>query len=459
MLIRKLSSTGVFIVIILIIIAIIVDTSIIRVVTSAGGLRSSVSDIALFVFMVLVFGVGQYIVMSFVKQEYKARGKGKVNDKAKIAGIGLGLDLLDKVVTITQYVLLAIPVFAILQMLFIMSYHILILQATIIITYGLTSVLLALLAKRFFSWYKSKRNLVVLAYAFAISMISINAAITIIYTNNEFINKPTYIRPVRSPTGAYTSAEITLSSTYVITSVISFLLTWIATVLLLKHYSIKLGITKYWIIVSIPLAYFLSQFQPLFLYSFAELRLSDPVLFGIIYNLIFSVSKPAGGVLFGIAFWTVSRRLTSKQVKAYMIISAYGMTLLFAANQPTGLILIPYPPFGLTSICFMVLATYLVFLGIYSSAISVAEDSRLRQSIRKIALKESQFLDVIGTAEMEQEIVRRVVPIFAKTKDSMLEETGISSSVEEDDMTSYLQEVLEEVKTKGKYSNEEPNSR
>lgn len=452
MLIRKLGSTVVFVFVILIIIAIIIDNSIITIVTSAGGLRSSASDIALFVFMVLVFGIGQYIVMSFVKQEYKDEDKGKVNDKDKIAGIRLGLDSLNKVVTITQYVLLAILLFAILQILFIMSYHILILKATIIISYGLTSILLALLARRFLSWFKSNRNLVVLAYALAISIISMNAAITIIYTNNELANDPTYIRPVRSPTGAYTSGETTLNPTYVISSVMSFLLTWIATVLLLRHYSRKLGRIRYWIIVSIPLAYFLSQFQPLFLYSFAELRISDPVLFGVIYNLIFSVSKPAGGVLFGIAFWTVSRHLTSKPVKTYMIISAYGMTLLFAANQPTSLILIPYPPFGLASICFMVLATYLVFLGIYSSAISVAEDSRLRQSIRKIALKESQFLDVIGTAEMEQEIVRRAVPMFAKVKDSMLEETGISSSVEEEDMTSYLQEVLEEVKKKGRYS-------
>jgi hypothetical protein len=205
---------------------------------------------------------------------------------------------------------------------------------------------------------------------------------------------------------------------------------------------------KYWIIVSIPLAYFLSQFQPLFLYSFADLRLSNPVLFGIIYNLIFSVSKPAGGVLFGIAFWIVAKNLTNKTVKNYMMISAYGMMLLFTANQPTSLTLIPYPPFGLTSICFMVLAVYLVFLGVYSSAASVSEDTRLRQSIRKIALRESQFLDAIGTAEMEQELQRRVIAIYAKTKYSMVEETGISSSVDENDIKSYLQEILEEIKVK-----------
>jgi hypothetical protein len=448
---QKSIGTSVFIVVILVIVAIIVDTSITNLATSAGGLRSSVLDIALFAFMVFVFGIGQYIVMRFVRQEYKDRSRSSIG-KDTVAGFRPGLNVLDRVVTISQYSLLVILGFVILQMILINSYHILILKAAIIISYGLTSIILGLLSIRFFSWFRSNRNVVVLAYACAIFMISINAAVTIVYSNNEFANDPAYIRPVRSLTGAYTSTENALSSIYVISSVLSFLLAWIATVLLLRHYSRKLGRTKYWIIVSIPLGYFLSQFQPLFLYSFAELRISDPVLFGIIYNLIFSASNPAGGVLFGIAFWTLSRRLTSKTVKTYMIISAYGMTLLFAANQPTSLILIPYPPFGLTSICFMILAAYLVFLGIYSSSISVAEDSRLRQSIRKIAFKELQFLDVIGTAEMEREIVRKVIPMFAMAKDNMVKETGISSSLDEDDLKSYLQEVLEEVKNKGKHS-------
>jgi hypothetical protein len=440
--IQRLGSTGIFIIIIFIITAIIVDTSIVSIATSAGGLRSSVSDIALFTFMVFVFAVGQYVILAFVKQGYKDK-------EGKIGGLKHhGLDLIDKAVTITQYALIAILFSTILQMSFMSSYHIFTLKATIFISYGLSFILLALLAKRFFSWFKLNHNLVVLAYALAISMISINAAITIIYTNTQ-LNENTqqaYIRPVRSLTGSITTADVIYGSAYVLTSVLSFILTWIAAVLLLRHYSRKLGMTKYWIIVSIPLAYFLSQFQPLFLYSFADLRLSNPVLFGIIYNLIFSISKPAGGVLFGIAFWSVAKSLTSKTVKSYMMISAYGMMLLFTVNQPTGLTLVPYPPFGLTSICFMVLASYLVTLGVYSSATSVSEDSRLRQTIRKIALRESQFLDVIGTAQMEQELQRRVIAIYAKTKNSMLNETGISSSIDENDIKSYLQEIVEEVK-------------
>jgi hypothetical protein len=65
----------------------------------------------------------------------------------------------------------------------------------------------------------------------------------------------------------------------------------------------------------------------------------------------------------------------------------------------------------------------------------VSEDSTLRQTIRKVALKESQqFLDSIETAEMEQEIQRRVLKFSKKTKARMEDETGISTSVDEEDV-------------------------
>ena len=232
--------------------------------------------------------------------------------------------------------------------------------STILVSFGLSLMLLGILAKQFFSWFRSSRNLVVLAYALTTSLISINALITIIYTNNQFnLSQSDFIRPVRSLTGTFTAPDMIFSSAYILTSVSSFILTWIATVLLLRHYSRKLGRTKYWIIVSIPLGYFLSEFQPLFLYSFSEFRMSDPVLFGIIYNLIFAISKPLCGLLFGIAFWSVARSLTNETVKGYMIISDFGMMLLFTSNQPVGLTLLPFPPFGLVTICFMGLASFI----------------------------------------------------------------------------------------------------
>ena len=123
------------------------------------------------------------------------------------------------------------------------------------------------------------------------------------------------------------------------------------------------------------------------------------------------------------------------------------LVLLFTANQPTFLVLVPYPPFGLVTVSFMGLASYLFYLGIYSASVSVSEDSKLRQSIRKAAIKEStEFLDSIGSAEMIQEIERKVVSMTTASKADIENDTGISSSFDEEDMRKYLQEAIQEIK-------------
>jgi hypothetical protein len=434
-LIREKGGTGIFILICVVIIVLIVDISIIRIATSIGGLGPSY--ITLFAGIVAVFAAGSYTILAFLKSEYK------------VSSYMTGHRLINKVVTISQYALLAILVSVILQMVFTSTYHVSSMRAIIFVSYGLSFALLALLAKRFFSWFKSNHNSVILVYALAISILSLNSIVAIIYTNNEFNSGPEVVRNIRSLTGGFESADVGISSAYTLTSVLSFILMWAGTILLMKHYSRRVGKAKYWIGVGIPLAYFLSQFQPLFLYSFPDLRLQDPVLFGIIYNLIYTVAKPAGGILFGIAFWTIAKHLPNQAVRRYMLISAFGIMLIFAANQSIFLVLVPYPPFGLVTVSFMGLASYLFYLGIYSASISVSEDSKLRRSIRKAAIKEStKFLDSIGTAEMEHEIEKRVIAMTAATRENMERETGISSSFDEEDIRKYLHEALQEIKSK-----------
>jgi hypothetical protein len=129
-----------------------------------------------------------------------------------------------------------------------------------------------------------------------------------------------------------------------------------------------------------------------------------------------------------------------------MIISAYGLVLMFISNQAVLLVNIFYPPFGIVTVSLMGLSSYLLLLGVYSSAISVSEDSKLRQSIREFTLAEPKLLDSIGTAHMEQEIQKRVLALTRKNQSSLEEETGIQSSLTDDDMKHYLGHVIEEIK-------------
>ena len=129
-----------------------------------------------------------------------------------------------------------------------------------------------------------------------------------------------------------------------------------------------------------------------------------------------------------------------------MIVSAFGFALLFVSNQAIVLSNAFYPPFGLATASFMGLSCYLILVGIYSSAVSVSEDSILRQSIRTIAIKESRLLDSIGMAQMEQQIQKKVVEFTKQYQDRIEEETGIQSSLTEDDIKQYLEQVIKEVK-------------
>lgn len=78
----------------------------------------------------------------------------------------------------------------------------------------------------------------------------------------------------------------------------------------------------------------------------------------------------------------------------------------------------------------------------------MAEDSKLRQTIRNVATKELRLLDNIGTAQMAQEIQKTVISVTKRTQETMTEETGVKSSLTEEDMKLYLQQVINEVKGK-----------
>jgi hypothetical protein len=61
-----------------------------------------------------------------------------------------------------------------------------------------------------------------------------------------------------------------------------------------------------------------------------------------------------------------------------------------------------------------------------------------------------KFLDSIGTAQMEQEMERKVLDIAKKNLETMMEESRVQPTIGEDDMKDYLHEVLQEVKTSRK---------
>jgi hypothetical protein len=97
--------------------------------------------------------------------------------------------------------------------------------------------------------------------------------------------------------------------------------------------------------------------------------------------------------------------------------------------------------YGVAAHSLLLLASYLFALGLYSSAISISHDVSLRHSIKKSTV---ELLSNIGTAQMEQELKKRILKIITDNKEKMEEESGISSSMTPEDTKEYLEQVISE---------------
>jgi hypothetical protein len=155
----------------------------------------------------------------------------------------------------------------------------------------------------------------------------------------------------------------------------------------------------------------------------------------------------AGGLLFGVSFIALSRRMQQirqKMVSDYLKIAGYGIALL-PISIVAGIVFIPYPPVGSTTCATLALASYLFYIGIYSSAISISEDAELRRSIRRAAENELKLLDSIGTAQMNVQLQDKVTRLVKEYADKMTSEAGVHPYLSQEDAKQYLEEVIKEL--------------
>ena len=344
--------------------------------------------------------------------------------------------------------------FLIFQQFYNSYYNTLIVVGIISLGYGTAAGFVIWLSFLFFSWYKSHHDVIVLLYFISMSVIAFNLIMTAIFTGIKVNDHPDLIGEYVGSSGDLTGGRYRLlDNIYRISSFMSFFSIWITTAILMNYYKEKLiNAIVYWIILSIPLVYFIiTYFYQYFLgnliSSFLE---NDPVSVSIILGAFLALSKPIGGFLFGLVFWNISRIIGyERNIKIYMIISGWGILLIFSSNQAATQIVLPYPPFGLATITVLVSASYLMLLGIYNSATLVSANNELRRSIYKHAL-ESKLLGAIGHAEMHKEIQNTVKQV---NRDKYELEKELEEPVELDEMEleKYIEFVVREVRKTGQH--------
>jgi hypothetical protein len=322
----------------------------------------------------------------------------------------------------------------------------------IAISYGTSAALITWLSMLFFSWYKSNRSLIILLYFISMLVIAFNLVVTAFYASAKVNDLPHRIGEFVGASGDfYTRRHTLLESIYSFSSLTSFFSIWVTTAILMNYYREKLiNSVVYAIILAIPLVYFvIAYFYQFFLGKLLVSYLPiDPVTVSITLGAFLSLSKPIGGLIFGAAFWNISRTLSyERNIRTYMIISGWGIFLLFAANQATAQIVPAFPAFGLATITVLNIAAYLILLGIYNSAVLVSANTSLRKSIHRHAT-ESKLLNLIGHAQFESEIQKTVGKITAdKAKLEINTETQFE--LDENELRKYLDFVIREVKKEG----------
>jgi len=244
----------------------------------------------------------------------------------------------------------------------------------------------------------------------------------------------------------------------------AFTLAWAGSAVLLKNYSQRLGQFKFWIVISLPLVLYTITVIPTVLNPSGKVTYYEEAFISI--RLINKLTVIAGSILFGVAFLAIGRTIQeqkqvisqdkdsnisidSKSVKYYMPISAYGV-MTFANLVATPVHHSTWPPFGLAASSFVSTAAFLLSSGFYSSAVLVSHDTRLRRLIRQYVKDHQQhmkFLDNIGTAQGEQEIQKRVFETLKHSSDIMEQNSGVQSSMTDNEIKDYLQLVLKEIKT------------
>ena len=410
------------------------DTIINQLSSGLGIAVSSTGGIILFLVLGIITIVCQLFILQFVnKTSIVVRTKIRHIRRMHIS------------VTISQYFIIILFVYVMAEIALTESYSSVSSLLVTIVSYMLSILLMGTFMVIFIKWYIANRSSVlVLLYGLSFATVVIASVALLSVWTYVFEQMPITVFPtsdVYYPKTEEGSNWKILSKIYQYSDVASFFLKWGGTALILYHYSHKIGRVKYWVLLSLPVAYFsLIIVYHLHLYEPHE-ELETLIFYGI-----GSLNATFGGILFYLAFKLTSENFSSNQVFGdYLLMAGFGFMLFFSGTQGS-VITTVYPPFGFATVSTYGLGSYLILLGLYLSALSVSQDEQLRNMIKRSTLSESKFLHSIGTSagERKKDIVSTVLDKVKRQQETIVKDIGIRTSLTEEDIKNYVEEVEEE---------------
>ena len=408
-----------------------------------------ISPFGILTFIMITLGTifGQLYLQKFVEKDNE-----ELLSKSKY------LLLITKINKITLYILIGNLGIVILSVMILSNFSIINLLLANNISVIVSSYLLGSFGFKFLIWYFERRNsIIILLYGLGFIFFAFCNFIIFMSDNFLLIEKPLLITPSMSIIYPDVQDNIFgyITKYWVYLHTLSFIMLLIASYLLLSHYSEK--INRYKLIFILTLVFIIYITGKLDSYNILEISDDDENLF--FYYIFQSLINTVGGLIFGYSFWIVANKLElDNPIRRYLIMTAIGFIIIYTVTQTT-VIATAYPPYGLPSLSFIISSIYLVNFGLYSSAISLSHDVQLRNKIRTLTVTHKSLLGNIGQAQMTSELQKAITDvkdIVDKEEQELKEKTGIESTLTEENVEDYMEQVLQELmKSKNK---SKPNS-
>jgi hypothetical protein len=162
----------------------------------------------------------------------------------------------------------------------------------------------------------------------------------------------------------------------------------------------------------------------------------------------FGAAKQIGGIFVAIIFIMLAEQLPQRNLKNSLIFAAVGLMMLFSSIQLSILNLIPYPAFGMNTLFIMPVASFVLLIGLYNTARSVAFDKQFLEMLKQNIMDRSAlFLESIGTAEWKNTMN---LVINDLSKSSQISENRIYSELSKEDIQKHIVDVMNELRDQSK---------
>ena len=416
---------------------VLIDVSISSLVDVYYPFTTSSMGVTLFIVTAGILFAGTYIILKIIEGKISIQNRRETYEKRIAKGAW-----------IVYYLMIVVNVIVILQLLFFSEYYTGLLSLAAAVSYGLATLLVGLLAYNLLTWFARNRSLVVLLYGLAcISASMFVGLLAVIFYIEIFVHQPlvtTLDSAAKFPEIVPGFEEIIIVKLPGILSATTFLSFWGGTIAILYANIRRIGKTRFWILVTSPIIFFLGTLISLYPEIQGPMPEDDPNSI-IIPVYITNFSQIIAIALFAVAFVSMARGIRQHIVSSFMYITCYGLSLLsigiIATVSAAG-----YPPFGLPTISLIGPFSFLLFIGLHHSAIATAEDSNLRRNIKVSAFQQLGLLKSIGTSEMERKLEKKIMEVARLNADNLKEQSGIEPTLSLDETRQYVYEALEEAK-------------